>query len=424
MSRNQIVVEQLSQTGRKQRRPTHPFNIKFRPFEITPFLIAPVLPGETMKNLLLQARCVSDPIKNPLIGWHNEYYFFYVKLRDLDDRDLITDMIVKNSAMPQHPYSQQQYHKSGYNFVEACTKVCVREYFRDEEEELSVHRYPDSPFDLAKITNDNYLQSVLRDSDAPKPEQEEFPGENTQQAANAPPGFADHYAHWEAMRSMQLVAVDFEDWLKTFGVKVPKAAAEEVHVPELLRYVREWAYPANTINPVDGAPSSAMSWSIAERADKDRFFSEPGFVFGLTVARPKVYLGNLSGSLTSYMNDAYSWLPALLNDDPYTSLRKFGMNDGPVAGGNTGESYWVDLRDLFLYGEQFTDFENFANFVTLPRNAAAGEGVEVKLNKKYVSEADADGFFKNPALGKYLRVDGRVDLTVMSRITDSTPATP
>jgi hypothetical protein len=56
--------------------------------------IAPVLPGETMKNLLLQARVVSDPIKNPLIGWWCEFYFFYVKHRDLDDRDVFTEMMV------------------------------------------------------------------------------------------------------------------------------------------------------------------------------------------------------------------------------------------------------------------------------------------------------------------------------------------
>src|SRR3546814_10510072 len=101
--------------------------------------------------------------------------------------------------------------------------------------------------------------------------------------------FTDHYAQWEAMRSMQLTASTFEDWVKTFGVRVPKAEAEESHRPELLRYIREWSYPSNTINPADGTPSSAVSWSVAERADKDRFFSEPGFLFGCAVARPKVY---------------------------------------------------------------------------------------------------------------------------------------
>jgi hypothetical protein len=56
-------------TGRRARRPEHRFELASTPWAITPFLIAPVLPGDTMTNLLLQARVVSDPIKNPLIGW-------------------------------------------------------------------------------------------------------------------------------------------------------------------------------------------------------------------------------------------------------------------------------------------------------------------------------------------------------------------
>ena len=64
-----IVVNELPQTGRVMRRPVHTFQLRQRPFAITPFMIAPVLPGETMKNLLLQSRAVTDPIKNPLVGW-------------------------------------------------------------------------------------------------------------------------------------------------------------------------------------------------------------------------------------------------------------------------------------------------------------------------------------------------------------------
>ena len=69
--------------GRKLRSPIHRFHLRHYPFQLQPFMLAPVIPGETMKNLLLQARVVTDPIKNGLIGWWQEYYFFYVKHRDL-----------------------------------------------------------------------------------------------------------------------------------------------------------------------------------------------------------------------------------------------------------------------------------------------------------------------------------------------------
>ena len=68
----------LPQQKRRLRRPVHRFNVKAKPYEICPTVFAPVLPGETMTNLLLQSRAVSDPIKEPLIGWHYEHYFFYV----------------------------------------------------------------------------------------------------------------------------------------------------------------------------------------------------------------------------------------------------------------------------------------------------------------------------------------------------------
>ena len=73
---------QANRVGRVQRHPKHTFHLFTRPYQIQPFLIAPVLAGETMKNLLLQARVVTDPVQNRLIGWWQEYYFFYVKARD------------------------------------------------------------------------------------------------------------------------------------------------------------------------------------------------------------------------------------------------------------------------------------------------------------------------------------------------------
>ena len=88
------VLTPINATGRKSRRPSHPFQLKTRPWQIQPFCIAPVLPGETLKNLLLQSRVVSDPLKHPLIGWWCEYYYFYVKHRDLAGRDDFTEMML------------------------------------------------------------------------------------------------------------------------------------------------------------------------------------------------------------------------------------------------------------------------------------------------------------------------------------------
>ena len=63
----QLVQETARQT-RMMRSPKHTFRINTRPWQIQPFMIAPVLPGETLKNLTMQARVVSDPVKSKLVG--------------------------------------------------------------------------------------------------------------------------------------------------------------------------------------------------------------------------------------------------------------------------------------------------------------------------------------------------------------------
>ena len=73
------MLRPVGQVSRKSRRPSHPFQLRHMPWQIQPFLIAPVLPGETLKNILLQSRAVTKPIKNGIVGWWMEYHFFYVK---------------------------------------------------------------------------------------------------------------------------------------------------------------------------------------------------------------------------------------------------------------------------------------------------------------------------------------------------------
>ena len=84
-----IIDSSLPRVGRKLRNPQHSFSLKSRPWRMDPFMIAPVLPGETLKNLLLQCRAVSSRLKSPLVGWWSEYYIFYVKHRDLTSQSTV-----------------------------------------------------------------------------------------------------------------------------------------------------------------------------------------------------------------------------------------------------------------------------------------------------------------------------------------------
>ena len=78
------VAKPYAGARRVMRNPAHPFKLRTKPYQIQPCMISPVLPGETMKNLVHMSRVVTKPIKDPLVGWWYENYVFYVRLRDIE----------------------------------------------------------------------------------------------------------------------------------------------------------------------------------------------------------------------------------------------------------------------------------------------------------------------------------------------------
>lgn len=435
MLRPSVSIAALPRMARAMRRPQHPFQLRTRPWTLNPFMIAPVLPGETMKSLTMQSRVVTQPVTNPLIGWWTEYYWFYVKHRDLADREEFTQMVLNpawsddnvdaTAAVVNH-----YFHGAGIDWVDHCLKrVCNGDgsdaghvaYFREPGEAWNVATIDGLP--LASITGRTVWDSLISDTalgtreDIGIVEQADV----DPVTGGAQPGvFAGDVA--DALRQYQLMVeggltdMSYEDFLGTYGVR-PKPA--EQHVPELVRFVRKWTYPTNTIDPADGSPSSAAVWSFSERADKDRFFREPGFLFGVTCTRPKVYLSAQLGSVTAMMNTVYAWLPAVLADDPRTSYIQAPDGvppSGPLGNVTDAGGYWFDLKDLFLYGEQFVNFTmaGDANAVAMPT---------VDLEKRYVTEAMTDAFFVSGDSASCVRQDGIVALAIAGRQADTSPTT-
>lgn len=403
-----VTFNPLSPVGRRLRQPEHTFQVRHMPWIVQPIMIAPVLPGETFKNLMLQSRVVSKPIKNPLIGWWIEYYFFYVKLRDLDARETYENMMLDgelNTSALNAAAKVATYHGGGApDYVQQCLDKVVEWYFRAEGE--GAHNISSMP--LAAINRDDWMDSAINDAAFVSPIDVDVDGPDANTTVQA--SEVDKAVRtWQMLRAQQLTDMSFEDYLGTYGVRVEK---EEPHKPELIRYIRNWTYPTNTVDPTTGIPSSAISWSVQERADKDRYCREPGFLFGVTVARPKVYLSNQKSAAVSMLTDAMAWLPAIMRDDPYTSVRKFAAGSGPLSA-NT-DAYWVDVKDLFMYGDQFCNFaltETDAGMVALP---TAG------LEKRYVTQAMIDGLFQTAGTNT-VNQDGIVKLQVLGALKDTTP---
>jgi len=155
--------------------------------------------------------------------------------------------------------------------------------------------------------------------------------------------------------------------------------------------------------------------AISDRFDKDRYFREPGFILGVTVMRPKIYISGQKSSATEMLNTPEAWLPALLGDAPWSSLRKFAANAGPLASAapTPSHDYWVDVRDLFLYGDQFVNHAAAANKIAAP--SAASE-------LRYATAAMADALFKQASANK-IRTDGVHRLAVKGHQTTATDNT-
>jgi len=424
---------------RKTRSPRHTWYLRTKPFAISPFCIAPVIPGETLKSGLLQARCVTDPIKQKLVGWWNEYYIFYVKHRDLtmasdgsstvaeELQSMVLNTGWSKSNVDHGADSADFYSKSGdvrYPFY--CLQRVVEEYFRNEGEPAIGSGYQvtqnSGVVPVASIVGNSWLDSVTDETTVTE-------GANVDTGDGT--GTTDVESldlamqQYEFMKLMNLTHMSYEDWLRSFGVKAPTAA--EQHRPELIRYLRDFQYPTNTVEPTTGVPSSAVSWAHAERIDRDRYFPEPGFIFGATVCRPKVFLSKQKSTGVSMLDTAFSWLPAMFHSEGFPSLRQYASSAGPLQGEVTN-GYWVDVRDLFLYGDQFV------NFVLDEANADGVGSVALPtagLNKRYPSETDIGDLFvdqdagtgeNDPAQNRWVRQDGVIQFNIASSVREFTPS--
>ena len=409
-----VRVTELGSMRRKARRPQHTFYLKQIPFQIQPFMIAPVLPGETLKNLLLQARCVTDPVKNPIIGWWLEYYFFYIKHRDLSNttwRDTFTNMMIDPStttaALKDSSDQTNVYFNPGtdnqLNIVLKCLETVTQWYFRTQDE--AWNNYTLNGLPMASVVGNSWLDSFIND-DAFQTSIE--PTIDTSGASVGITVIEQAMRQWEMLKNDNLIDMTYEDYLRTYGVNLQ---TEVPHKPELIRFVRNWQYPSNTINATTGAPTSAVSWAVAERADKDRFFKEPGYIFGVSVIRPKIYFNTQVTYGAAFLDDPYSWLPAIMSDDPNTSLKQFTAGTGPLQ--TNTDDYWIDMKDLFLFGDQFTN-QTIANpswnGLTLP---------DANGNKKYpTSQAMIDTLFVSA--NATCKVDGIVSLNISGRLENTT----
>lgn len=419
-----LTISQASRAARVYRNPRHDFHtFNQQPFEIQPVAIAPVLAGETMKNAVMEARMVTNPVRNRLIGWWSEYSLYYVRLRDL---------VLLNGGDASRPAVEKMLLDMGYDIRTGNTSAAAAERYHADTGNIDwlhhcmtqiVDHYWRSGEDATNIAmiGNNYMASLkgrngIHDSlfSTGELEDVEVPAGPTMNELST----LEHT--WLMLRQAQMTDMTYEDYVEQFGVR--RAQLEELGKPELLRVWSEWAYPSNTIAD-DGSASSALSWTAKGRADKDRFFKEPGFLVTVSCARPKVYLGKQKEAAIHVMNDALSWLPATLKDQVWSSIRNFDAGTGIYADIDFGDDgatptpneygYTLDIRDLFIYGDQFVDdlTKTDGNFVTAPAGSHRSD--------QYPTTNDINALFAGETGGR-IEQDGYISFSILGTQVDHT----
>jgi len=333
------------------------------------------------------------------------------------------DMTSLDSATNLDNYHENTSSGSDIDWVKLCLQRVVDEYFRYEGETsatagTTITSVAGNTVPVAQLGDIGYLDSFANDADVITPANDNLAsasagqGDGTTAVTVAEIDAA--LKEWQLKRDSGLTQQTFEEYCASYYGQVAEAVEE--HKPELLRYSRDWTYPTNTIDPTNGTPRSAVSWVGQTTIEKARFFKEPGFIFGVTTTRPKVYLKGISSNAVSLMKSAQTWLPPSLMEDPWSSMTKVAAGDAPVT--NNTDAYWVDVKDILVHGDQFINFALSATDANLFNNpTAAGTAV----GKRYPASADIDALFVAASPANQVREDGITTLQIAGRQTDTSP---
>ena len=157
-------------TRRKPRSPVHDFNLRFRPFVLQPAVVAPVLPGDTLKNILCSYSAMTDPIKHPLIGWWMDWHYFYVPFRAMSIASDLEAMVLDPAfgelgAGGDVAADPDMYHAEAGkpSFTYHALRAVVEEWFRNEGEDWLTNAHLDNvpQVGLKKL---NAISSFVLDS--------------------------------------------------------------------------------------------------------------------------------------------------------------------------------------------------------------------------------------------------------------------
>lgn len=390
---------------RKRRTPNFPMVGGMKPFGLYPLMVHPVLPGETLDFFSGKIRIGSKPIKHPFCGAWLEMWLCYVKMTDINVN--LGNMFISDdyatTGYTSGADNDRNFVKSGQiDWVNRCMKAIHNSYFLDADEP---ERFIDGVRQV-KLNNRSWMHSMIF--------------EPTDEAVGVTDigDLGQQLTGYQMMQLMQMSELSYEEYLKQFGVNALNAKEGD---PEILRFYRSWTQPTNMIEPSDGTPSSAWFWSEEVRAEKPKYFNEPGFLVLCGTIRPKMYLANVAASMVGEMWGFSDWFPAYNLDDPNAAVKKLSSSTPVLENVTLGLDLLYDYTDLLSHGEQF---HNGNALYTVPTATAPDVAVgkdPQDLRGEYCTQADIDAMFVSAASAdKFCFYEGMGMARVAGHVKDQT----
>lgn len=411
MQNIQIVQPGAAKT-RVQRRPNFAIQGGIAPMGLFPNFFAPVLPGETLDSHNLKATMVSAPIANPLGGSWLETWLFHVKLTDLDPdlAEMFIGTLTDSSAYQAGEDQPQYFTKTGQiEWVKLCTEFIHSKFFINEGETPITH--PDGVPMIKRINSDAF-ESMVQDQDGET--------DGTMIGDSEGEEITPQMEAYLKMKQIGMGIQSYDDYLKTYGLKsidLPKRGE-----PELLSYRRYWSLPSNVIDPTDGSPTGAWYWRLDEKNEKNKRFTEPGFVIGYWAVRPKFLDSKIVTSLASSLWGFEDWIPSYTLTDPAAGIKRIDMNAQPWVTEVLGSAAYAmfDLRDLHSHGEQFRNGLGRYTPALSSYRTWSGAATEPQLRGEYVNSTDLDAIWLASGTARDLDYDGIVSMTIKGHVMDRT----
>lgn len=238
---------------------------------------------------------IIDLIKNLIIGWKKEYFFFYVKMSDFFD-DIIKEMFIdfQNALLLVEVMVVDnvwyQFESGGFNWLKCGMDCIMKYYFWDEGEDfiwfgvLKYYQYfvyycDMGIFDLI-MDKDDMLQGVVILFVIDVQDFEVF------------------MMVFEYLCVMGFVNMFYEDFFWLYGVNIKDLIEGKF---EFFWYLLDWQYLLNMINLEMGVLISVVLWVFKQFFCECKFFMELGFVIGFMVIWFKMYMGGQFGYVFAFL---------------------------------------------------------------------------------------------------------------------------